>query len=236
MAVTLQQTDKCAVCERYLNDVSKKYRLRDKLHNTTKLGRVLEQVLEENLFKQTRNIVCGICQHSILKLEKLNIEYSDLRNKMRDQVLKQAPNQVATGVQQSKSSSSRSIVCSTPINTRQHHCSTVRSRSPSAFSTGLSPAEKRPATDQTRNFCSELTARRQLFPSHAEREISTIPLPELSSVQISNPISFCLRPVTNHPLVVTPPRCVSGSPVSQIPMPQSVTVNIDNAAVKVLAY
>ena len=129
-------TETCAVCSKPLKE---KYRLRDRFGKPTQLGRMIEDPLDEDLCENTASTVCSKCRYSLLHLEKLKREYDQLKGNLKTHLRRQTT--------------------STQLSPRAQHAPVLRLHSPSAQSTGISPAAKRAATSQ-----SMATSRKELFP------------------------------------------------------------------------
>ena len=62
----------CVLCTKPLGE---KYRLQDKFRNPTQLGRLIEELLDEQLCEVAPGTVCSKCRSNLLHLDKLKREY-----------------------------------------------------------------------------------------------------------------------------------------------------------------
>ena len=99
----------------------------------TQLGRVIANLLDEALCKNTPSTVCRKCRYKLLCIEKLKIKYEENKGNLKTQL--------------------RANRASQQLQRRQ----VLRLRSPSAESTGVSPAAKR-------TYRSVSAGRKELFP------------------------------------------------------------------------
>ena len=107
------------------------YRVQDKFGKPTQLGTVIVNLLDEALCENTPSTVCRKCRYELLRLEKLKKEYEEVKGNLKTQLR----------------------ACQLPQR-RQ----VLRTRSPLAESTGVSPAAKR-------TYRSVSAARKELFPT-----------------------------------------------------------------------
>ena len=63
-----------------------KYQLRDRFGKPTQLGRVIEDLLDEDLCENTANTVCSKCRYALLHLEKLKKEYDQIKSSLKTQL------------------------------------------------------------------------------------------------------------------------------------------------------
>ncbi len=211
----------CVVCSKALKE---KYRLRDYFGKATQLGRVVEDLLDEDLRENTANSVCSKCRYALLHLEKLKRECDALKGNLKTQLRRHRASQ--------------------QLRPQGQHGPVVRLRSPSAQSTGISPAAKRPAIHRP----VSTTARKELFPlSTGQRLVETtasvasIVCGQSGNAQFSllptplppNRSPIRLSNATAHPIVATPPRLLTGSPVSRIPVANALPDGDVLAPVKV---
>ena len=203
----------CVACNAELK--REKYRLRDKFGKPTQLGRVIKDLVEQDLCDITTIVVCSKCRYSLLHLEKLRKDYDTLKCKLKKQLA------------DSHRVQPQSL----------QHAPAVRCRSPSAQTTGVSPAQKRPAIQRP------ITARKELFPLQ-DRVVRRTAMTVCGQTTESAPLpasqqQFCQTSVIRltsssiSPMVVTPPRLLTGSPVSRIPIPNCIRDEENLAPVKV---
>ena len=76
--------DACAACG--MEPRREKYRLCDNFGKTTQLGRVVKDLLGEDLCENTVNMVCSKCRYALIQLEKLKGEYEALASKLKRQL------------------------------------------------------------------------------------------------------------------------------------------------------
>ena len=119
------------MCSKVLKEA---YRVRDRFGKPTQLGTVIVNLLDEALCANTPSTVCRKCRYDLLRLEKLKKEYEEVKNQLKTQL--------------------RANRASQQLQRRQ----VLRLRSPSAESTGVSPAAKR-------TYPSVSTAGKELFPT-----------------------------------------------------------------------
>ena len=192
-----------------------RYRLRGSSGNATQIGKILECLLEESLSEIAVALVCRKCRLSLLRLEKLHNDFIQLKRTLKASLHSQRSNQEPPQAQHM------------PV------AAAVRLRSPSAQSTGMSPAEKRAAIRSPCLHGFTRTARKELFPlnqpvavAHGRSDVvaSEETQATVQQVSISVPAHPKLSATTTHALVVTPPRKLSGSPISGIPVPAATSL------------
>ena len=107
--------------------------MRDRFVKPTQLGTVIVNLFDEALCENTASTVCQKCRYDLLCLEKMK-EYEEVKSQLKTQLRE---NRASQQLQRQQ---------------------VLRLRSPSAESTGVSPAAQR-------TYRSVSTARKELFPT-----------------------------------------------------------------------
>ena len=116
----------CGICKEELVDPSRAYRLSDdRLGQRTHLGDVVNSLLEEDL---CTNSVCHHCRSTLLRLNSLKQQFDELKRQLLTKFSHRG---------------SQSLVHSHSQPGMVTPTTSVRLRSPSAVSTGISPLAKR---------------------------------------------------------------------------------------------
>ena len=178
-----------AACSKVLKEA---YRVRDRFGKPTQLGTVIVNLLDEALCENTPSTVRRKCRYDLLCLEKLKEEYEEVKSQLKTQL--------------------RANRASQQLQRRQ----VLRLRSPSAESTGVSPAAKR-------TYRSVSTASKELFPTVDPNPTNvTGSVTPIACEHSSASIAQVPAPL---PQVGMPPRLLTMSPVSHIPVANAVPHN-----------
>ena len=178
----------CAVCSKVLKEA---YRVRDRFGKPAQLGTVIVNLLDEALCENTPSTVCRKCRYDLLRLEKLK-EYEEVKSQLKTQL--------------------RANRATQQLQRRQ----VLRLRSPSAESTGVSPAAKR-------TYRSVSTARKELFPTVDPNPTDVTA--SVTSIACEHSRASIAQVPAPLPQVGTPPRLLARSPVSRIPVANAVPHN-----------
>lgn len=89
--------------------------MRDKLGKPTQLGRLIEDLLEEDQCKNITRTVCQKCRYKLLHLRKFKREYEELKGNLKSQLQAQrqaAANKASNSLQITVSGIHRNIASS----------------------------------------------------------------------------------------------------------------------------
>ena len=73
----------CALCSKVLKEA---YRVCDRFGKPTQIGTVIVNLLDEALCENTPSTVCRKCRYDLLRLEKLEKEYEEVKSQLKTQL------------------------------------------------------------------------------------------------------------------------------------------------------